>query len=51
MAMVRFLEALDPTTSDARKAQIERELEEYCELDTYAMVRMWAIFSGTELEE
>ena len=51
MAMVRFLEALDPTTSDTRKAQIERELEEYCKLDTYAMVRMWAIFSGTELEE
>ena len=51
MAMNSFLEALAAETSDARKAEIKRELEEYCKLDTYAMVRMWAIFSGTELEE
>ena len=51
MAMESFLEALAAQTSDARKAEIERELEEYCRLDTYAMVRMWAIFSGNELKE
>jgi hypothetical protein len=46
MAMDAFVEAISPSTSSARKAQIERQLLEYCGLDTYAMVRIWAYFSG-----
>ncbi|TIC80334.1 DUF2779 domain-containing protein [Crenobacter intestini] len=51
MAMAAFQEALSPTCSPARKAEIERQLLAYCALDTYAMVRMWAVFSGKTLEE
>ncbi len=47
MAMDAFLKALSPQTSQARKREIEQQLLAYCALDTYAMVRMWAIFSGS----
>lgn len=50
MAMEVFMEALEPQTSQARKAQIERQLLAYCALDTYAMVRLWSIFSGSALQ-
>jgi hypothetical protein len=50
MAMCAFLEALAPQTSSTRKAEIEQQLLTYCALDTYAMVRLWAIFSGSELK-
>lgn len=50
MAMVAFLEALSPQTSKNRKFEIEQQLMAYCALDTYAMVRLWAVFSGTELK-
>ena len=50
MAMEAFLEALAPQTSNERKAAIERQLLSYCALDTYAMVRLWAAFSGTDLK-
>ncbi len=50
MAMEAFLEALVPQTSIERKAEIERQLLSYCALDTYAMVRLWAAFSGTDLK-
>jgi len=46
MAMGAFLEALSPQTSAARKAEIERQLLAYCALDTYAMVRLWSVFTG-----
>lgn len=49
MAMEAFVEALSPQTSSARKTEIERQLLAYCALDTYAMVRMWAAFTGTTL--
>lgn len=49
MAMEAFLEAVAPQTTPSRKAEIERQLLAYCALDTYAMVRMWAIFSGSTL--
>ena len=48
-AMEAFLEALSPDTSPARKVEIERQLLAYCAMDTYAMVRMWAAFTGTTL--
>lgn len=47
MAMDAFLEALAPQTSLARKSEIEQQLLAYCALDTYAMVRLWLIFSGS----
>lgn len=50
MAMEVFLEALSSTTSIARKAEIEGQLRAYCCLDTYALVRLWAAFSGAKLE-
>jgi hypothetical protein len=50
MAMEVFLEALAPETSKTRKAEIERQLLDYCALDTYAMVRLWSAFTGTLLE-
>jgi hypothetical protein len=46
MAMTAFAEALAPQTTPARKAEIERQLLEYCKLDTYAMVRLWGAFTG-----
>ncbi len=46
MAMGAFLEAISPQTSAARKKEIEQQLLAYCALDTYAMVRLWAVFSG-----
>jgi len=49
MAMEAFLEALSPNTSPSRKSEIERQLLAYCALDTYAMVRLWSVFSGQAL--
>ena len=46
MAMDAFLEAIAKKTTAARKAQIEKQLLDYCGLDTYAMVRLWQFFSG-----
>ncbi len=46
MAMNAFLEALAPQTSPSRKAEIQKQLFAYCALDTYAMVRLWSVFSG-----
>jgi len=49
MAMTAFVEAVGPETTPARKAEIERQLLDYCKLDTYAMVRLWSAFSGQRL--
>lgn len=46
MAMDAFLEALHPQTSSERKQRILDQLLAYCKLDTYAMVRLWQVFSG-----
>ena len=48
MAMAAYLEAIHPETSATRKAQIEAQLTRYCELDTYAMVRLWQFFVGVD---
>ena len=45
-AQSAFLEALAPETTPDRKAEIERQLLAYCELDTFAMVRLWEFFRG-----
>jgi hypothetical protein len=49
MAMDAFREALAPQTMVSRKAEIEKQLLAYCALDTYAMVRLWSVFSGQSL--
>ena len=46
MAMNAFIEAIQPDTTAARKADIERQLLAYCRLDTFAMVRLWQVFNG-----
>lgn len=46
MAMDAFLESIHPDTAPERKTQIEQQLLAYCKLDTYAMVRLWQVFSG-----
>ena len=46
MAVLAFREAIDPTTTAARKDEIKRQLLDYCGLDTYAMVKLWQFFSG-----
>lgn len=51
MAVEAFKEAINPATTLERKQEIEHQLLEYCKLDTYAMVRMWSIFRGSNLSE
>lgn len=46
MAMYAFMEAIATGTAIARKTEIEKQLLDYCSLDTYAMVRLWQVFSG-----
>jgi len=46
MAMDAYQEAITPMTTPDRKIEIERQLLAYCRLDTYAMVRLWAFFTG-----
>ncbi|HZG20863.1 MAG TPA: DUF2779 domain-containing protein [Herbaspirillum sp.] len=50
MAMTAYAEAVAPDTTAERKAILRTQLLAYCKLDTYAMVRLWAAFSGTTLE-
>lgn len=50
MAMNAFMEALAPQTSKARKSEIGQQLLAYCTLDTYAMVRLWSVFSDSALK-
>jgi len=45
-AMAAYIEAISPDAAPERKAEIERQLQAYCGLDTYAMVRMWQALSG-----
>lgn len=46
MAMDAFIEAISKGTTASRKSKIEKQLLDYCNLDTYAMVRLWQFFSG-----
>ena len=46
MAMEAYSEAINPSTSAERKAAIQQQLLDYCELDTLAMVRIWEVFIG-----
>jgi hypothetical protein len=46
MAMDAYLEAIYPETTAERRASIQDQLLNYCKLDTYALVRLWQVFSG-----
>lgn len=46
MAMDAFCEAILPATNKERKNVIETQLLAYCQLDTFAMVSLWQVFSG-----
>lgn len=48
MAMAAFIEAINPDTEAEHKEEVKQQLLAYCELDTYAMVRLWQVFSGQE---
>jgi len=50
MAMEAFLEAISPNATAERKAPINQQLQAYCALDTYALVRLWALFSGSKIK-
>jgi hypothetical protein len=47
-AMNVFREAIHPKTTPERKKEIETQLLAYCRLDTFAMVRLWQVFSGRQ---
>jgi hypothetical protein len=49
-AMAAYTEAIRSSTTPERKAEIETQLITYCRLDTFAMVRLWKFFSGSEIE-
>jgi Domain of unknown function(DUF2779) len=46
MATDAYLEAIAVITTKERQAEIEQQLLKYCELDTFAMFRLWQFFSG-----
>lgn len=46
MAQEVYQEAIRPETPPERTQQIHDELSAYCALDTFAMVRIWQVFSG-----
>ena len=48
MAMNAFNEAINPGTSKERISEIEKQLLDYCGLDTFAMVRLWQFFRGSK---
>jgi len=50
MAVTAYQEAINPDTSPERKAGIHAELDQYCCLDTLAMVRLWEFFTGQPAE-
>jgi hypothetical protein len=48
--MTAYIEAILPSTTAERKAELETQLITYCRLDTFAMVRLWKFFSGSAVE-
>lgn len=45
-AQAAYLEAIDTATTILRRAEIDRQLDAYCERDTYALVVLWKTFMG-----
>lgn len=45
-AQQAFMEAIAPNTPRTRRQALHEQLLVYCQLDTYAMVRLWQVFTG-----
>ena len=45
-AMEAYTEAIHPDTPAERRAQLHEQLLRYCELDTYAMIKIWQTFAN-----
>jgi hypothetical protein len=45
-AISAYQEAINPDTTPERKIEIQSQLDKYCALDTFAMVRLWEFFTG-----
>lgn len=45
-AMLAYRDATSPEASSAQKERIEKQLLEYCHLDTYGLARVWQILAG-----
>ena len=46
MAMQAYAEAIALNTSKGRIAEIKKQLEAYCKLDTLGLLHIWAYFIG-----
>lgn len=44
MAMDAYAEAIQPNVAPERKTELKSQLWKYCELDTWAMVKLWEVF-------
>ena len=44
MAVDAYMEAITPGTTTERKQELYHQLNEYCKLDTFAMVKLWEFF-------
>jgi hypothetical protein len=51
MAMAVYAEAVNPSTDQNRRDQICQQLLAYCRLDTFAMVRLWQVLSGRNVDQ
>ena len=47
-AQTAYLEAIKPETSEPRRAQIKKDLLDYCRYDTLALVRIVAFFAASQ---
>lgn len=49
LAIAAYMKAIHPETTTDKKQQLEEQLNAYCKLDTWAMVRLWQFFTGAHL--
>lgn len=47
-AIDAYLDATDGHASDAERQVLKHQLEEYCKLDTEAMIYIWSLFAGID---
>ncbi|MDA7877538.1 DUF2779 domain-containing protein [Akkermansiaceae bacterium] len=48
LAQQAYLEAINPETPPTRREEIQKQLLNYCKLDTFALVRIWESFSNIQ---
>lgn len=49
MAMQGYQEAIRPDISDERKESIRQQLLNYCQFDTWALLKLWQFFTGNHI--